>query len=147
MKIYLDACCLNRATDDHTQERVRIEAEAVQNIISLVRRGVVEWMSSPVLVLEISRNLDDSRRRIALALLRFATGTVSPTSATRVRAAEIQRLGFGSFDALHLAVAEQGEVGVFLTTDDRLLRSARRCHSLLHLRVENPVSWYLEAQP
>lgn len=28
MKVYLDACCLNRPFDDQTQGRIRLEAEA-----------------------------------------------------------------------------------------------------------------------
>jgi hypothetical protein len=29
LRIYLDACCLNRPFDDQTQERIRLESEAV----------------------------------------------------------------------------------------------------------------------
>ena len=56
----------------------------------------------------------------------------------------LQELGFGTFDALHLASAEQGQADVFLTTDDDLLRRAGRYRNELHVRVQNPVSWYRE---
>ena len=32
--IYLDVCCLNRPFDDQTQERIRLEAEAVMLIFN-----------------------------------------------------------------------------------------------------------------
>jgi hypothetical protein len=38
-------------------------------------------------------------------------------------------------------------VDVFLTTDDGLLRRARRNARELGIRVENPVSWYQEVAP
>jgi hypothetical protein len=71
---------------------------------------------------------------------------VVPKSAEADRARRIEELGFSPFDALHLASAELGGADVFLTTDDDLLRRARRSLGLLHIRVEDPVSWYEEAQ-
>ena len=68
-------------------------------------------------------------------------GTDPPTAD---RAAFLQTLGSGTFDALHLASAEQGQADVFLTTDDDLLRRAGRYRNELRMRVQNPVSWYRE---
>ena len=144
MRIYLDACCLNRLTDDQSQTRVHDEAEAVEGILRLVQEGRATWVSSRVLEIEISRNPDLERRRDVLALLAFANEVVVPQSNDAVRAASIERLGFREFDALHLACAEHGVVDVFLTTDDGVLRLARRNAKALRIRVENPVSWYQE---
>ena len=41
VRVYLDACCLNRLTDDQSQARIRDEAAAVENILRLVRDGEV----------------------------------------------------------------------------------------------------------
>lgn len=79
-------------------------------------------------------------------LLLFAEEVVVPDRAEADRARHLEELGFGSFDALHIASAEKGRADVFLTTDDNLLRCARRNPGLLHISVENPVSWYQEAQ-
>jgi predicted nucleic acid-binding protein len=144
LRLYLDACCLNRLTDDQTQNRVRDEAEAVEHILSLIRDGQATWVSSLVLEIEISRNPDADRRRDVAALLPFASEVVVPRPVEADRAAFLERLGFGIFDALHLACAEQGGVNVFLTTDDGLRRLARRHNHALRIRVENPVSWYQE---
>lgn len=37
--IYLDVCCLNRPFDDQTQERIRLEAEAVRLILANCQTG------------------------------------------------------------------------------------------------------------
>jgi len=84
------------------------------------------------------------RRHAVLGLLAFADELVVPQPRDAARAEAIERLGFSEFDALHLACAEQGSADVFLTTDDTLLRRARRHAQKLRVRVENPVSWYKE---
>jgi predicted nucleic acid-binding protein len=144
LRLYLDACCLNRLTDDRNQARVRNEAEAVEGILRLVRAGQATWVSSTALEIEISRNPDRERRRDVAALLAFSNEVVVPRSRAAERGTFLQELGFGTFDALHLASAEQGQADVFLTTDDDLLRRAGRYRNELHVRVQNPVSWYRE---
>jgi hypothetical protein len=41
LRIYVDVCCLNRPFDNQTQDRIRLEAEAV--ILILKRFEVGEW--------------------------------------------------------------------------------------------------------
>ena len=144
MRLYLDACCLNRLTDDQSQTRVREEAEAVERILRLIREGRAAWVSSAVLYVEIGRNPDPDRCHDVAALLRYANEVVVPRPAEATRAESLERLGFGAFDALHLACAERGAVDLFLTTDDGLLRRARLHARALRIRVENPVCWYQE---
>lgn len=146
MKIYLDACCLSRLTDDQRQPRVRDEAEAIEKILTIARTGLVTWVSSTVLNLEVSRNPDPERRRDAESLLVFANEILAPSSSTADLARRIQELGIGSFDALHVAIADESGADVLLTTDDDLLRRSRRNRGLLRVRVENPVSWLREVQ-
>ena len=112
----------------------------------MVRAGLATWVSSTVLNIEVSRNPDPDRRHDAEELLSFANEVVVPQSAEAVRAKRIEEIGFSPFDALHLASAEFGSADVFLTTDDDLLRRARRSLGRLHIRVENPVLWYEEVQ-
>jgi hypothetical protein len=54
MRIYLDACCLSRLTDDQSQPRIREEAEAVEGILGLAREGRATWVSSAVMAIEIA---------------------------------------------------------------------------------------------
>jgi predicted nucleic acid-binding protein len=144
LRLYLDACCLNRLTDDQSQARVRNEAEAVEGILRLILEGQATWVSSTALEIEISRNPDADRRRDVAGLLAFSNEVVVPRSRSAERAGFLQKLGFSTFDALHLASAEQGQADVFLTTDDGLLRRAARYSNELRIRVQNPVSWYQE---
>ena len=115
--------------------------------MGMIRAGHVTWVSSTVLSIEVSRNPNPERRRDAEALLAFVNEVVVPNQEVADRAREIEKRGFGTFDALHLASAEQAGVEVFLTTDNVLLRRARRNVARLRLRVENPVLWYQEVRP
>ena len=144
MRLYLDACCLNRLTDDQSQARIRNEAEAVEAILRAVREGKATWVSSTALEIEISRNPDADRRHDVVALLAFANEVVVPRPRSAERAAFLQTLGFDPFDALHLACAEQGQADVLLTTDDDLTRRAGRHTNELRTRVRNPVFWNQE---
>jgi predicted nucleic acid-binding protein len=60
------------------------------------------------------------------------------------RARELQSEGFQVFDALHIACAESAKADVFLSTDDRLLKLAKRNSKKLDVRVENPLVWVEE---
>ena len=126
---------------------MRAEAEAVESVLRMVREGLATWVSSTVLNIELSRNPDPARRREAEALLSFADELFVPELADANRARQIEEFGFTSFDALHLACAERLAADVFLTTDDVLLRRARRIGDALHVRVENPISWYQDVRP
>jgi hypothetical protein len=46
-----------------------------------------------------------------------------------------------SFDAFHVACAESGKADIFLTTDDSLIKQAKRCERLLLVKIANPLDW------
>lgn len=121
MKIYLDVCCLNRLTDNQMQSRIRHEAEAVESILGLMRRGRMLWISSEALIDEIDRNPDNDRRLKNTELLALASETVEVNDAIAARASALETAGYGAYDALHLACAEAAYVDVLLTTDDRFI--------------------------
>ena len=145
--IYFDSCALNRLTDDLTQPRIRAEAESVAYALDELKAGRVEWLASTILSLEVSRNPHVRHRNETIALLNLATATVAPDRATAARAAALQQVGFGPFDALHIALAEHANVQTFLTVDDRLLRNAARHLSGANLTLENPIDWRRRRQP
>ena len=144
MKLYLDACCLNRLTDDQSQARIAEEAEAVERILRLLSDGVIEWLSSTVLKIETSNNPDAERRQDVEVLLSLATNTIQLDDQMIQRATELEVAGYGAFDALHLSSAEAGMADVLLTTDDRFIRRADRAVGLPRVRVLNPVEWLRE---
>ncbi len=54
IKVYLDVCCLNRPFDDQTQDRIRMESEAV---LMILNRCLSDWIlvGSEVIDYELSR--------------------------------------------------------------------------------------------
>lgn len=140
-RIYMDVCCWNRPFDDQTQTRIHLEAEAVLAVITQVEQGEHQLLHSEVIDLEID-DTPDSERRQRLRLLIPRQRQPAPFGAkVTTRAVELEALGFAGVDALHLACAEAGGADVFLTTDDRLLRTAVHQAHLLHVRVANPLAW------
>ena len=144
MKVYLDACCLSRLTDDQSQARIREEAEAVEQVLAGVRRGVVELLSSEALEDEVRRNPSQERRREAQTTLTLAVTSIEIDEVITLRSRSLVRLGYGPFDALHLAAAESAGADVLLTTDDRLLKRTVRKLGNPRIPVRNPVSWMKE---
>ena len=145
-RIYLDTCCLSRLFDPLTQARVRQEAEAVNRILTYCFSGHWYWIASDVLFNEVNRAPDLEERAQIKTWLTFAHRTVHIGTDEISRGNQLETLGFKERDALHLACAESGEVNFFLTTDDRLLSRAKRYQHRLHIHVENPYTWFREAE-
>lgn len=84
-------------------------------------------VSSGIVSYEISRASDEERKRCLYSAVRRASEYVPVGQETYVRAGELQhRLGIRAYDALHIACAEQGGADVFLSTDDKLVKAAKR---------------------
>jgi predicted nucleic acid-binding protein len=144
LRVYLDVCCLNRPFDDQRQDRVRLEAEAVLLILGRCEAGAWQWLSSAVVEEEVDNTPSHERRSRVKSMLSGAQSTVTLTATAVTHAKELQAMGFRTYDALHLACAEQARVDVFLTTEDRVLRIATRHTAQLQVRVANPLEWLLE---
>lgn len=144
MKVYLDACCLNRPFDDQSQPRVRLEAEAVSLILEKFFQGEWRWIGSEVLNYEIEQHPDPETRERILSFLSLSQRVVEINEKLVKRAEELEETGFDSYDAIHLASAEVGKADVFLTTDDQMLKIFNRNKSLFSFPVENPVKWLEE---
>lgn len=146
-RIYLDTCVLVRGTDDQTQERVSRETAAIARILDKAADGAIEWIASTAVLVELMRNPHRQRRNDVLELLALATELVHPVPGTYVRAGELRGRGFGNFDALHLAVAEQAQASALLTVDDRFLRRAKTDETMQKIAVLNPVDWLRGREP
>lgn len=142
--IYCDVCCLNRPFDDQTQERIRLEAEAVLLILARCQSRRWQLLGSEAIAFEISRIPDEERKLQVSQLSSLAASGVKLTKPIKGRAQELEALGFKALDALHVACAEARKADVLLTTDDRFLQTAQRYANLLKVRVENPVVWLME---
>lgn len=142
--IYLDVCCLNRPFDDQTQERIRLESEAVLTILSGCENGKWKLIGSEIIDFEVALIPDPERKRKVIALASVASEKIILNEAIKSQAKELQQIGFKPYDALHLACAENSNADIFLTTDDKLLRKAIRNTNSLKIKVENPVVWLME---
>lgn len=142
VKIYMDVCCLNRPFDDLSQDRVYLEAEAVMSIISHCEKD--EWIlvASGIIDEELSRLSDDERLEQVQSIYMVESERIRLTEQAEQRAAFFQQIGLKPFDSLHLAMAEMSGADIFLTTDDRLLRTAKKID--LKIKAANPVSWLME---
>ncbi len=104
----------------------------------------LRWIASSLLIAEIGNNPDEKRRAGALTLLQLAAEVHRPSGASAERGRELHLLGYGKLDALHLAMAEEHNCDLLLTTDDRFLRRALRNEGKPSVRVENPLNYWKE---
>ena len=143
MFIYLDVCCLNRPFDDWAQERVRLEGDSIVSIIQRVRAGEWQLISSEAIVVELGKMRNLEKKTSIIKLLALANISQKIDETVDERSQELESLGFGLFDSFHLACAEAAKADIFLSTDDRLLKNARRHEHELKVAVNNPVIWLI----
>jgi predicted nucleic acid-binding protein len=144
MTVYLDVCCLNRPFDDQSQNRVRLEAEAVLSILEMATAGKLKLVSSDIIDDELSQMPDDERREKVELLLDASSKHVPLTTSIERRATTFHKWNITPLDALHLAAAEAAHADYFLTTDDFLLRRTHRHADELKVKVENPAKWLIQ---
>jgi predicted nucleic acid-binding protein len=142
--VYLDVCCLNRPFDDWTQERVRLEGDSVLTILERVRMGEWQLISSEAIAVELEKMRNLEKKTSILSLLALATQMQEINSTVEERSQQLEEFGFGLFDSFHLACAEAAGADIFLSTDDRLLKTARRYASQLKVAISNPVVWLIQ---
>ncbi len=143
-KIYLDACCLNRPFDDQKQPRIYLEAQAVMTILIQCQSETWKIINSSALIAELNQTPDLERLENVKKLLSIAKIKVISSTFIENRAAQLQKLGFSSYDATHIASAERSHTDVFLTTDDRLFKKAQTNSQLINVKINNPVQWLAE---
>ena len=142
MRIYLDVCCYNRPFDDLTQLRVRLEAEAVLALLSLVRENGWVLVSSDVVDLELSNMTNLTKRNKVMELCHLAQERILTTESIANRADELQTFGFKALDSFHIAISESSDVDILFSTDDKLVKLSDRLS--LSVRIVNPLEWLPE---
>ena len=144
MKIYLDVCCLNRPFDDHTQDKIRLESEAIITILSHISEKKWEMIGSDIIDFEISQIPDPDRMKKVLQLVNLKAEKVTLTDNVVNRSKKIQEYTIKLLDALHLACAEEGKAEVFLTTDQNLIKKSTKNHEKIKVKVKNPLNWIMD---
>ncbi len=107
-------------------------------IFEKVENGSVQIVVSPAHRFENDRNPREDRRLATALWLQKADRSVDATPDVEERARLLTSLGFGALDALHLALAEKAEARWFVTTDDRLLRTALQRRDQMQVEVVKP---------
>ena len=123
---------------------MHLEAEAVLLILKRCESGEWHWVSSAVVSYEVDQIPNRERRNRVKELLRGATEVLPLSDLAVERGEELKGLGLKTYDALHVACAEQAHVEVLLTTDERLVRAAARNADKLKVPVKNPLTWLQE---
>ncbi len=144
LRIYLDVCCLNRPFDDQTQDRIRLETEAIIMILKYSRRGRYKIIGSNIIQLEIEKTPDIMRRSLLKSLSVHISPVIHADTNVKKRAMELESFGFKAFDSFHVACAEKGNADVLLTTDDKIFRLAVKNEDKLKVSVYNPLIWVQE---
>src|SRR6266404_2098998 len=143
MRVYLDACSLQRPLDDRSQPRINIEAEAVLTILRLVESGDLELLSSEALVFEVDRMPDAERQTRARDMLKLASETIELVDEIEAHADDLVHEGLRPLDALHIAFACRAKAEYFCTCDDRLLKKSKRLKTLA-TKVVSPLELIAE---
>ena len=142
MRVYLDVCCFNRPFDDQSQDKVRLEAEAVISILKRCANGEWKLVGSDMIRLETMKSQDHVKKQKVLLLCEGIAEEIQYNAQIKARAAQLRVNGVKLLDSLHLAFAEYADVDAFLTTDTRLLKVAVRYD--MKIRIDNPVNYYME---
>jgi predicted nucleic acid-binding protein len=142
MRLYIDVCCLNRPFDDQSQDRIRIESEA---ILAILNKCLYDWtlVGSEAIDYEIFKIPDDERKKGVKVLAAISREKVTVDESILRRASELENIDLKALDALHIACAEKS-VEVMLTTDDEIVKKVKANNNIVKVIVENPVRWLME---
>ncbi len=141
-RVYLDTCVWCRPCDVLDHEKIKEEFDAVVKIIQKAMEGGIEVVSSSAVLVEVSL-LELSRREKVEALIsRISARQLKPSRKTRGLAEKIAReCGLDDMDSVHIALAVENDVDVFLSTDKDLFKYKEDCVSKYGIVVKNPVEY------
>jgi len=129
LKIYLDSCALSRPYDDYLNEEIIRDAKSVEAIFELIDAGKAILVDSRILEFEAKAIKDAEKKAKVNTARKKANLYVELTPEIKERASEFMIYGIELMDALHLAAAER-EADIFITTDKRLLKKAKKIPNL-----------------
>lgn len=140
-KIYLDVCCFNRPFDNQTQERIQLETEAIIQITTYCQTETWTLITSDFIDREVDNISNVEQNEKIRIILSTAKIKVVDSGQLDSRIEELKKMGFKTFDAAHIASAERAKADIFLSTDDRLVKRAKRYPENIRVKVENPLIW------
>ncbi len=144
LKLYLDLCVYSRPFDDQNQSRIALETNAFIYLLEQIEKSEYVVLNSEVLRYENSRDPDPDRKERVSSYLRLAKEFVKIDEKAINRAAHLRALNFDDLDALHIALAERGGAGYFLSCDDSILKKAEGHKGELKVKVTNLLKFVAE---
>ncbi|MFY7883430.1 MAG: PIN domain-containing protein [Dolichospermum sp.] len=119
--IDLDACCLNRPFDDQNQLRIKLEAEAILEIIYYCQLGRWQLVNSTVLESEIGQISSQTKKEQVERYLALAKCRILVTPEIIKKAKQLTNF-----------------------KDDSLLKKVLSCQDKVNARVANPISLLID---
>ena len=143
LKLYLDNCCYNRPFDDLEQEKINLEANAIENIFRKHINKEVEIYKSMAIDFEISKIKPDNKRR-QVEDLYDAVELIEIDYSEEIKqiAIELRQYNIKDMDSLHLAFATSNDIDYFITTDRLLINASKRAN--LKIKVINTIEFIME---
>ena len=120
-----------------------MEGEAILSIVERIQTGKWQLVNSEAIAVELEKLQNFRKKRQIHNVLKLADFIQRIDTDVDFRTKELERFGFGLFDAFHIACAEAAQADAFLTTDDRLLKAAQRNAGSIKVSIENPVIWLM----
>jgi len=142
-KIYFDVCCYNRPFDDLTQEKIRLETEALLLIINRILNNEYTLYESPAIQFELSKMTDNyKKKKVVVLYSSIKKDMLEYNKNINIRVKALDAFNIKYFDALHIAFCEFHYIDYMITTDKVLLNSVKR--SDIKVRVMNPIDFVME---
>lgn len=142
-RIYLNNSMLNRPFDDQGQARIKLETEALFQILSDIDSKKSKLILSEVTELENSKNPYYSVKIRIDELIAKAERKIRVNAGTKRQAKIFENAGLNGMDALHLAAAIQGKVDFLINCDDSFLKKAKKAMSDQAIKIINPIEYVL----
>jgi predicted nucleic acid-binding protein len=143
MEIYLDTCSLQRPLDDRSQPKINIEAEAILTILGIIESGFATLVTSEAIDFEVSRIPDQLRKNRCREILNLARKKLLVSKRSKDFAKEFIVVGITPLDALHLALAVDGNIEYFCTSDEKFLKKIRSLN-IENIKTMSPIELVLE---
>ncbi len=143
LKIYLDNCCYNRPFDDLRQEKINLEANAIENILEKHIAHKVKIYTSRAIDYEINKiSSKDKKRQVEDLYDGLNLENIPYTYELDSRVEELEQFHIHFMDAYHIAYAESKEIDYFITVDRQLINASKKVN--LKVKVVNPIEFVME---
>ncbi len=139
-RVYFDTCAIQRPLDDLSQLRIYLESEAILAILRLVEDSQVTWISSDILMLEISYITSIEKKMILQDVLKLAPSQLKRKKSTKLLTEQLMMAeSITALDAAHVAIALENEIDYFCTSDDKLLKKSKNSAIIKTMQCLSPL--------